>query len=161
MPIVSSSFDYKRPQRNGMWNVRESHVDDQGRHYYFRYTINSEAEADTLLAGRDLVPDIKRAEEGEMFDHVEQGGTPDTYNTTELTTSQKRRRALRRFMKNDITDRRFICAMAGYVAEFTSTQIASAAQISEARAVAVLNRAIRLRDTICPALLLDDMDTGQ
>lgn len=158
MPIVSAAFDYKRPQRNGTWRCRERHTDDQGRHYYFRYTAQSEAEADALLAGRDAVPSIAEREEQEMFDHIEAGGTPDSYVASELSTVQKRRRALRRFMQNDISDRRFLCAFADFVSGFTAEQIATAADISEAAATRVLNRAVRLRDTICPALALDDQD---
>ena len=74
MPIVSKTFDYRRPQRNGTWSVRERHTDSRGRHHHFPYSAASEADADAKFAARDLTEMLKDIEFREFHDHLNDGG---------------------------------------------------------------------------------------
>jgi hypothetical protein len=75
----------------------------------------------------------------------------------DMTLAEWRRRLAKRFWRGTIEDdRRFLCKIAPYIASFSAAQIAAVLGITEARAQLGLDKAIDLRDNVCPAM--DDVD---
>ena len=167
MPIVSTGFVFKRQQRNGTWLCQEFHVDNLGTHHTRITRSPSSAAADAKLAARDLTDDLQDEEEEKVFHFVlSGGGDPEAAPRNELTLAQVRRRILRRFARRrleDIPTQEFNCLVAPWVAAMTAQQISTRlGGIPMPRANKIRDRAIRLRDVLCPALALDngDLDDG-
>lgn len=103
MPIVSKTFDYKRRQRNGTWNVRERHTDVRGKHHYFRYNAASEAEADAFFAARNVEPAARQREADDFRDYLEQGKPIAGFQFGNLTRTQAKA-VVRRFVVEERDD---------------------------------------------------------
>jgi hypothetical protein len=158
MPIVSRALDYARQQADGRFRCRVSAVDSLGRNWtHGPFWADSVLEAEGIRDG--VTFNLAGAEEDDAVAFTEEGGDPSTLTGIEQTTQQLRRRLLKRFANNSThLDRRFVCGVATFVATFTAQQLANALGISLAKGTKILNRAITLRDTTCPALVADDAD---
>jgi len=90
---------------------------------------------------------------------VEDGGAPESFAREDLTLVEWRRRLAKRFWRGGIEDdRKFLCKIAPYIATFTAVQIAASLGITEVKAQKGLDRAIDLRDNICPGMDASDAD---
>ena len=157
MPIISSTLDYARPQRDGAVRVRERHTDSKGRNWYLSYKAASEVEANANMAARDFTAQLEDKEENDAIEFIEAGGDPGSFVKVDLTSTQYNRRLAKKFANSHThLDRQFVCNVVSWVAGFTAVQIANALGVSEAKGTAILNRAITLRDDVCPALVVDD-----
>ncbi len=135
-------------------------VDDQGREFRRSYSrFADETAAQTALDAFDYTDQLRDHEEDRAVAFIEAGGSPGDFTKSELTAAQFNRRIAKRLANMRFDDgREFVCGVASWAAGFSVAQIESALSISTARATKIRNRAIRLRDDICPALLLDDAD---
>jgi len=155
MPIISRQLDFARQQADGRFKCRVSGVDSAGRNWvHGTFWANSLAEAQVI---RDSVAwDIEGAEETDAVTFVEDGGDPNAFPNVDLSTVELRRRLAKRFANADIdTNRRFLCKISPWIASFTATQIANALSIPTAKAQRILDRAIKYRDVLCPAIDTD------
>ena len=157
MPIVSRELRHVRPQRDGTVRVQEHLVDGKGRSWFHSYKAASEADALARMTARDMTAQLKDAEEQEVVDFITSGGDPSTFVKADLTNTEFDRRIAKKFANSRMDlDRQFVCNAASWVAGFAAGQIANALGISNARATAIRNRAIDLRNNVCPALAADD-----
>jgi hypothetical protein len=158
MPIVSKELRHIRPQIVGV-RVTEVHTDSAGREWQYAYLAADEATATATMNARDLTEQLKDREEVDLVDFVTGGGDPDTFVRLELSVTEMRARLAKRFSRTQLKDRKqFLCSVASWVAGFSAGQIASALSISTALATKIRDRAIALRDTICPAMAADDAE---
>jgi hypothetical protein len=158
MPIVSRALDYAREQADGRFRCRVSAIDSFGRNWpHGPFWTASVLEAEGI---RDTVTfDLAEAEVADAVTFTEEGGDPSTLTGVDQTTTQLRRRLLKRFANNSVhLDRSFVCGVSTFITTFTAQQLANALGISLAKGTKILNRAIALRDTTCPALVADDAD---
>jgi len=232
MPIVSSSLDPARPQRDGTVRVYERHTDSKGRNWplAYRHTVTSDpialqtyldaaavvhnanqrhyaaqkrfneakrkgdqaamdaaaadmavaladvqvanadlqvsydalavvatTEVTTIMAARDFTDQLQDKEESDAIEFIEAGGDPGAFIKVDLSNTQYNRRIAKKFANSHThLDRQFVCNVASWVAGFTAVQIANALSVPEAKGTEILNRAIVLRDDVCPALVADD-----
>ncbi len=157
MPIISSSLDYTRPQRNGTVRVQERHIDHKGRKWFLSYLAASEAVANSNMAARDFTDQLKDVEENDAIEFIQGGGDPAAFPKVDLTNTEFNRRIAKKFANSHADlDRQFVCNVASWVAGFTAVQIANALGVSETKGTAIRNRAIDLRDNVCPVLTADD-----
>ncbi len=85
---------------------------------------------------------------------VENGGDPSAYVPEDITLNEWRKRLARRFWRGTIEENRnFLCRVAPYIAGFTANQIANVLGISVAKAQLGIDKAVDLRDNVCPAML--------
>ena len=98
MPIVTQQFAYvPRPLRDGRLRVREEHITDKGRVYFYPYKFaGTVAEAITARDARDW-PLIKD-EVVDFEQHILDGNTPNSFTWTDQTQLQGFRRFLRGFL---------------------------------------------------------------
>ncbi len=158
MPIVSRRIEGLQHNLNGTVFASFVAVDDQDREWpRSRARYPDVATAQAALDDHDWSLQLRSREERDAVEFIEDGGNPNTFTRIELTQIQFRRRIMRRFMRGDLRDnRRFLCRVADWVGGFTAAQIANALNISPVRAGVILDRAVDLRDNLCPALIVDD-----
>ncbi len=168
MPIVSRQFENVLKRRSTIladWLA----VDDQGREFRRSYSrFADEAAAQAALDAFDWTPQLKDHEEDRAVAFIEAGGDPGDFTRSELTLAQFSHRIAKRLAGMTLEgNRAFICGVGGsggvssWAASKTVAQIEATLSISTARATTIRNRAIRLRDDICPALILDDADVDE
>lgn len=156
MSIVSRELRHVRPQRDGTVRVQERLTDSKGRVWFHSYKAASEAEAMVAMNARDMTAQLKDREELEAVDFIKASGDPSTFVRADLTNTEFNRRLVKRFAELSFDgDSGFLRKVAGYIAGFTATQIASALGITRARAQVVLDRAVHIRDTVDVALTTD------
>ncbi len=162
MPIVSRSLDIQ--QTTGGIFAAFLCVDAQGREWRrSRSRFADEATAQTALDAHDWVPQLENLDEQVGMAFVEAGGDPEAYAREDLTIQEWRRRVAKRWWNTQIEgasdqDLKFLCLTADYITTFSASQIASALDISEAKATKGINRAIDLRDVTCPAMAASDAE---
>ncbi len=149
---------HKQKQRDGMQLVKENCFDSSGRKYvHGPFRTADTAASEVTMNARDWTDHIESRELEDAKFFIQEGGSPADYVPGDLTLPQIRRLMLKAFMKTDARkENGLVCKMAAFIASFTVNQIANVASISTAKATIVRDRAIDLRDNICPALAVDD-----
>ena len=98
-------------------------------------------------------------DEQKGVEFVEDGGAAESFAREDLTLQEWRRRLAKRFWRGTIEeDRKFLCKISPYIATFTAAQIAASLGITEVKAQKGLDRAIDLRDNVCPGMDGTDAD---
>ena len=81
MPIASKRIEYRRVQADGRIRVREEHIGFFGRKYYVGpYLVDSNAQADAMLAARDLDSSLIEGHIAEVMAWVEGGNNTSTFD---------------------------------------------------------------------------------
>ena len=163
MPIVSRSIS---SQASGGGTVLASFlaIDSLGREWpHSRSRFADEAAAEAASDAYDWTTQLEDMDERVGMAFVESGGDPELYDREDMTLADWRRRVAKRWWNTPISgasaeDLNFLCLTADYITSFTAAQIASALDISEAKATKGLNRAINLRDVTCPAMAASDAE---
>ena len=115
------------------------------------------AEANMAARTSELSVRLKVTELEDAVSFIEGGGDPTLFARIDLTEAEYRKGLIERFVVKHVTeDRRFICRMADWITEFSADQISSALGTSLARGQAIRDRALKLRDQVCPLLVEDD-----
>ena len=166
MPISSRTLT-KLADRDdiepGMKRWMVNGVDGRGAHWIFGPFFAVEGAA--AEARRDAAwpqQQLDNHDEAEGVKFVEAGGAPESFAREDLTLAEWRRRLAKRFWVGTIdADHKFLCEIAPYIATFTAVQIAASLGISEVKAQKGLDRAIDLRDNVCPAMDASDSDAEE
>ena len=116
---------------------------------------------DAVLDALDWTVSLERGEERDAVAAIREGADPSTIVLTELRTADFNTRLVTKFMNTVYErDRLFIENMADWVDGFTLAELETILSVPTARAQAVKDRAVHVRDTITPALVTDDGRVG-
>jgi len=156
MPIVSRTLT-KLANRDdiapGLKRWRVDGVDGKGRQWVHGPFLGTQVNAEAIRDSAWTQQQLEQADEDEGLQFIENGGDPESFAREDLSLNEWRRRVARRFWKADIDqDRQFLCRVAPYIAGFTAAQIAGVLGITEARAQLGIDKAVDLRDNVCPAM---------
>ena len=166
MPIVSRTLT-KLANRDdiepGMKRWRVDGVDGRGaRWIHGPFFAVEGAAAEVIRDAAWSTTQLEDHDEQVGFKFVEDDGAPESFAREDLTLVQWRRRLAKRFWRGTIEDdRKFLCKISPYIATFTAVQIAASLGITEPQAQKGLDRAIDLRDNVCPAMDLSDADAEE
>ncbi len=157
MPIVSRTLESVQPTTGGIF-ASFLCIDGKGREWRrSRVRFVDQVTAQAAVDAFDWSSQLRDREEADAVVFIEAGNSPGSFVKTDLTSTQFNRRLAKRFAQAVLDgDRKLLCNAASWVSSFTAIQIANALGISNARATAIRNRAIDLRDNVCPALVTDD-----
>ncbi len=157
MGMISRTLEHVRPHGAGVW-VQEHMVDHLGRDWYHRYVIRTEANAQTAMDARDMVPQLEDQERLDARRAANVGTDLTTlFPPVDITALDMDAYLAVLFNESEIDHRQTLVNTLGvYISdELTIAQLAAALGTSEARAQPVLDRAETIRDTIKPVLDAD------
>ncbi len=156
MPIVSRSlrklanWDDVGP---GLKRWRVDGVDGRGDNWVHGPFTANLSDAESIRDSAWPQAQLNDHEENLAHDFIQRGGDPALFVRQDLTLVQYRRRLAKRFWKATIEDdRNFLCRIAPFIASFTATQISKVLGISGVRAQKGIDKAVDLRDNVCPAM---------
>lgn len=149
---------HKQVQADGMRLVKEICFDSSGRKYvHGPYRTDDVAAATAAMNVRDWTKHTEGAELRDAKKVMDRGGALADYTPKDIDKSTFDKLVVKDFMSMAVEDgRNSICKMAPAVAVFSVAQIESMTGLNTSDATDVRNRAINLRDNVCPALISDD-----
>ena len=90
MPIVSRVLDHVRPQHGTTVRVRETLTDAKGRVIVHSYLAQSEAQANTDMAARDVTPQLEESDFHDLLVWVKTKNGSDTFDWTDRDITELR-----------------------------------------------------------------------
>jgi hypothetical protein len=164
MPIISRTLT-KLANRDdigpGIKRWRVDGVDGRGAGWVHGPFFGTQAEAEVIRDAAWSTEQLEDHDEQLGHEFILAGGAPESFAREDLTLQEWRRRIAKKWWNTRIDDeesRKFLCLVADYITGFTAAQIAASLGISEAQATKGLNRAIDLRDNVCPAMDASDAE---
>ena len=165
MPIISRTLT-KLANRDdikpGFKKWRVDGVDGRGARWTLGPFGGTQVEAEVIRDSAWSQDQLDDQDERSGVEFILDGGAPESFAREDLTLQEWRRRLAKRFWRRTIdTDREFLCKISPYIATFTAVQIANTLGIPVAKAQKGLDRAIDLRDNICPGMDSTDADADE
>jgi len=177
MPIITRELVSVRDLPNGTVKAKEKHTDHLGRNWFVCWVKGrNRAALEAAMSARDLTPLLRDREERDAVRWASQGRSLADFKTNtniprglpyraDLTPAGFDERILREFAQTELRLRpEFMRNVATWIAGFSATGAGSIAErlsIPGSRATKIRNRAIRIRDDIAPAWVLDEADVEE
>ncbi len=162
MPIISRDLTLLANREDigpGVKTWRADGVDGRGQKWCAGPMLGTQAQAEAMRDAAWIAKQLEDHDERLGLEFIDEGGAPESFTREDLTLVQWRRRLARKFwLANIEEDRKFLCKIAPYIATFTAVQIAAVLGITEVKAQKGLDRAIDLRDNVCPAMTDSDAE---
>ena len=128
-------------------------VDGRGANWVHGPFTANQTDAEAIRDSAWPQVQLNTHEENLAGEFIERGGDPVLFVRQDLTLNEYRRYLAKRFWKATIEDdRNFLCRIAPFIASFTATQISNVLGISQVRAQKGIDKAVDLRDNLCPAM---------